>query len=327
MNYLQQEILKNIPLKLIKKINNENPIGLLYHTVSDDIIPHTQFIINHKSVKQFKDDIELLLKNYDPIDVSDIMDYMGKKNNKIFFTFDDGYREIYDVVAPILLKKGINAGIFIPLDFIDNKKLGHRNKISLIINSIINSKNKENKVEIIRNYLNLKNYDINDTIQVLLNMGFHNQELIDKIAELIEVNFNDYLKEKRPYLSTHQLSELQNKGFYIGAHSINHPYYQDLPIDEQVYQTSKSIEYFIKYFNNKLNIFALPFNNVGITNNFYNQTTKEADIVLGTRGIQKEGHKLVNRIEMENGNTAYLSLKKEYIKAIINNILKYKYVT
>ena len=46
----------------------------------------------------------------------------GKLDRRcLHLTFDDGFRELHDVVAPILLRKGIPATFFVNSAFIDNK--------------------------------------------------------------------------------------------------------------------------------------------------------------------------------------------------------------
>ena len=75
---------------------------------------------------------------------------------KVFLSFDDGLREVYTIIAPILKERGLPATFFITTDFIDNKKLFYRNKASLLIEAIAGLKPEEplNKqlVEFCRDY-------------------------------------------------------------------------------------------------------------------------------------------------------------------------------
>lgn len=321
MTLISKQFLYCIPLILFKGINYQKPIGLIYHLVSDEIVPHTQYIIKTKSIKQFKKDLDYILKYYEPVDMTDISLNRTIKKDKVFFTFDDGYREVYEFVVPIFEAKGINAGIFMPTDFIDNRNLGHRNKISLIIYTV---KQDKDKARIISDYLNLKEKGLNPLVHKILQFGYKDQAQINKLAELIDIDFDEYLIKKKPYLTKEQLNVLQEKGFYIGAHSIDHPYYQDLSSKEQIIQTLQSVNYFRENFNNTIDIFALPFSNRNIERDFYDKIKEEVDIVLGTEGLGKNNEidNLIERVEMENGLNADISLKKEYLKLLYIKLIQ-----
>ena len=58
--------------------------------------------------------------------------------NSFLLTFDDGFREIYDIIAPILLDKGIPATFFISSGFLDNRELCYQHKASLLVEKVRN---------------------------------------------------------------------------------------------------------------------------------------------------------------------------------------------
>ena len=51
----------------------------------------------------------------------------------VVLTFDDGHLEMFEVVAPILSKRGISATFFLNTGFLDNKDMFFRHKASLLI--------------------------------------------------------------------------------------------------------------------------------------------------------------------------------------------------
>ena len=56
--------------------------------------------------------------------------------NSFMITFDDGFRELYDIVAPILQEKKLTATIFLTRNYLDNAELGYDNKKSLILEQL-----------------------------------------------------------------------------------------------------------------------------------------------------------------------------------------------
>jgi hypothetical protein len=131
-----------IPFSLVRKIGSHKPLILYYHVVNNEEVPHITHLYKHKSVRQFCNDLEFLLKHYSPISLSDVIHWVRGKNvlppNCFALTFDDGFREIYDVVAPILLDKGIPATFFVSSAFLDNGELCYEHKASLLAEKIGN---------------------------------------------------------------------------------------------------------------------------------------------------------------------------------------------
>src|SRR5687768_8144112 len=115
-------------------LTNHNFILPFYHIVSNEECPHIKNLYRVKTTAQFESDLDFLLQHYTAISINELNHVVeGKfKNKKIFFlSFDDGLREVHDVIAPILLRKGLPATFFLNADFIDNRALMFRYKVSL----------------------------------------------------------------------------------------------------------------------------------------------------------------------------------------------------
>src|ERR1035437_6536104 len=100
-------------------VNPMNPLKVIfpfYHSVSDEEILHLKHLYNVKTKKEFKKDIEFFLKYYQPIQVADLMKAIENERpvkNCFLLSFDDGFRQVYDIVVPILKEKGIPAIFFL----------------------------------------------------------------------------------------------------------------------------------------------------------------------------------------------------------------------
>src|SRR5205814_9799266 len=51
-------------------------------------------------------------------------------------TFDDGFREMYDIVAPILERAGAPATFFLNTAFLDGGGLAHHNALSVLLDRL-----------------------------------------------------------------------------------------------------------------------------------------------------------------------------------------------
>lgn len=84
----------------------------------------------------------------------------------------------------------------------------YRYKASVLIEYLsgLNSEKFEQVRRILR--LKLKNEQVKT---VILKINYSNKDLLDELANEVELSFDDYLRKKKPYLSLDDLKELQKK--------------------------------------------------------------------------------------------------------------------
>ncbi len=331
--------LELLPLAVLKKIQKQRLLLPLYHIVSDVKIPHVVHCYSYKNVNQFENDLDFLLKHFNPISLSDLLQSINKNeelpHRSFLLTIDDGYREVYDTIAPILLKKSIPAVFFICSAFVDNKNMLYRNKASLLIDRI---ENKPNQIPIKElKFLLEENDIICDNIKsAILSISYHQKELLDDLANIMNVDFNLYLKEKEPFITSVQIAKLIDQGFDIGSHSIDHPLYKYLSLDEQLRQTHESFNFLEQNFQLRFRAFAFPHNDKGVKS-FFDEThyNKEIEISFGTSSFSKGNCKNnFQRQSMENTNDSARRIYKDLFKyevfkqiknsQVISNILSKK---
>ncbi len=326
MNKLTQKISTLVPDFFFKQKTDIDIIFPFYHTVSDAPPQHLKHLYPLKSIQEFKNDLEYLIENYEPIDFSDILLYFeGKKNIKkksFFLTFDDGLSEIYHTIAPILKQQNIPAIFFVNSSFIHNKDLFYRYKVSIIIDEIKNNPQKQISAKKILtdNQIFSKNVE-----KALLQITFSNQHILDEIYNSFNKKFSDYLIKEKPYLTNNQLTELQKEGFIIGGHSANHPRYEQLSINEQLAETTESINFVKENFPSKYTTFAFPFTDNEVSLDFFNKLFNEnkIDLTFGTAGIKHDTfEKNIQRIPMENGFSAKQTIKYQQFAYFTKKILK-----
>ena len=125
-----------IPQGWLIRLTRQYLVLPFYHAVSDDLMPHVAHVYPVRSRSAFMKDLEFFLRHYEPLGLEDLKSPVppGKrKKPAMFLSFDDGLSEIYDIVAPLLLSKGIPAGIFVNTGFVDNRDLFYRYKSSLLL--------------------------------------------------------------------------------------------------------------------------------------------------------------------------------------------------
>jgi len=107
-----------------------------YHAVSNQDLPHTKFLYAIRNTARFEADLEYFLRFFDPVSLGEYLE--GNKNKRhqkpvMVLSFDDGLIQCHQEIMPVLLRKGIPATFFLNNDYIDNKGLFFRFKISLLL--------------------------------------------------------------------------------------------------------------------------------------------------------------------------------------------------
>lgn len=283
-------MMARLPLCTFTPFIRDIPLIAYYHLVSNDNPLHTSELYLHKDVKNFVIDLHFLSKYFTPSSIISLSgstaNNKNNRKNNFYLTFDDGFREMHDIVAPILLKNGIPATFFINSAFTDNRSMCYQHKASLITKHLqfhTVSKSTLSKLNQVlpqaKQSLPLSNR--------ILSIGYKERARVDKIAELLEIDIDEYLKKFQPYLTSEQIRTLIKQGFTIGAHSIDHPLYADLTLDEQVRQTTESMRFVRETFNLDYGIFAFPHTDRGVSKEYFRRiaSTDVVDISFGTSGI------------------------------------------
>ncbi len=324
-----------IPMKWLIRMSGEDLMLPYYHAVSDNPMPHVENVYPVRSVKRFRKDLDFLLKHFEPVGLDELTSARDTRRSKpaIFLSFDDGLSEIYHVVSPLLIAKGIPAAFFVNTGFIDNRDLFYRYKSSLLIDRFESIKYSPSVTELLQSRYHLASPNKKCVREFLLELSYENRRVFDEVGKLVDLDFKTFLKVKKPYMSMEQIKELSDRGFYIGAHSKDHPHFADLKGIERLNQFKDSMIYLRDALDLRYGIFSFPFSDDGVPSEFFS-AMKSADMPelhasFGTAGLKndpEENH--FHRIQMETGHTsARRIIKGEYLYflgkgAVGKNILK-----
>lgn len=292
-----------LPFELLSVMTGIRQVFLYYHMISDvRDIPHLRNLYRYKSIKQFNKDLDYLQRHFR---TSSIKEVLGEKNpgEKTFvLTFDDGFREMYEIVAPLLESRGINAVFFINNNFIDNKSMNYKHKASLLTDSIHKGGLFERtEVWHVLSPGSAVGTDV-ELIKGIMSVPYRKRDKLDRMAEIMDVDFKAYLREQKPYMTTLQIESLRSRGFEIGAHSLDHPDYSELDQKEQEHQTFNSMEGIAQLFDLKDKYFAFPNSDRGASGSLMAQLKAgdKVDWSFGTGGISRSlSHNHIQRVSLE----------------------------
>ncbi|MBP2831008.1 polysaccharide deacetylase family protein [Aquimarina sp. U1-2] len=328
---------------LLYKISTENllfifrkqPLFPYYHIVSDKAVHHIDNLYDFKNKKQFEEDLDFLLHTYKPLDPEALWNN-GCTENSFLLTFDDGLSEIYTNIYPILKSKGIKAIFFINPDFVDNKEILYKHEISIVINHLKKSNvTNEQKEKLGRMLFNTtENYNTTSAIKAVKNITYQEREMVRKVSKILKINIEEYLAKNKPYVSSENIKEMLNDGFFFGSHTMSHPPLQQLTIEEQKKQIIDAIEWMKNQFHIKQPSFAFPFTDRGISKSViqhildYDQNL----LIFGNSGMKKDvNNRIIQRFSLEKPSKKIGKvictehLYKYYNKIIGSYTIKRKY--
>jgi peptidoglycan/xylan/chitin deacetylase (PgdA/CDA1 family) len=266
----------------------------------------------YKNTRQFANDLDYLLRNFKPIEPAELSHYLDQHHQlpkrRFLLTFDDGFRECYEVIAPMLKAKGVPAIFFINPAYIDNKEIFYRNKISLLLGILKSRTEDKALLSEIASKLGVHTERYEELRASLLNTDQQSKYKLDIISELLEFSFTDYLERNRPWMTRQELSNLAGMGFTIGGHSWDHPYYQKISAAEQIDQTMSSIDYCRQYTSEPIT-FSFPHSDAALQQPLFDQllgAENGIDLLFGIQNQKKElQNKMIHRFNAERSSVPF----------------------
>ncbi len=289
-------------------------ISLIYHTVSDKTLPHLKGLYNYRNTKQFVADLNFLLRFFSPVSLTDFIGAVQTskpfKKPSFLLTFDDGFSEIYHVVAPILEARGIPAVFFINSAFIDNHNLFFRCKTALLMDALKPS---------MPFHFTYNDQKLKITTDFLKHTDISHNGLLDALADYAEIDFNAYLKTAQPFLTLPQIKHLTDHGFFIGSHSSHHPYFYHLDSQQQIAAIVHDTEEISRSLNLNYKVFAFPFSDLGVPSEVFSTVYESGiDLTFSTAGLKTDVfNRNIHRIPAENFSSVDQVLWFQYLYYLV----------
>ena len=112
-----------IPMEWVRPLSGVALVVPFYHMVSEVHVPHVSNLYRFRTIAEFKADVEFFTRHFEPVTLQDIVDALNGNRTLprscFHLTFDDGFREMHDIVAPILQRAGVPATFFLTTAFLD----------------------------------------------------------------------------------------------------------------------------------------------------------------------------------------------------------------
>ncbi len=314
---------------LLRAVAGVNPLVVYHHIVSDEPVPHVERLYGFRSIAEFTRDIETVVRDYRPISVQELLACRAAGEpapaGSVLVSFDDGLRECADVIAPILQAKGVPGCFFVNSAFVGNAAMAYDLQKGLLADRVTTTSLSRTAESQLRRLLGAADLGPVDLDGAILSVPYASRSLLEEIAAVVDVDFGAYLSDVKPYMDHDQVRGLVAVGHAVGAHSVDHPRYSDLTLDEQLAQTLDSVRFVRTNFDVDYGVFAFPSSDDGVGSAFFAALagTGEVDLCFGNQGILDDAVDMVlQRTTMEKTSMpAEAILGKAYTRRLYRKVV------
>lgn len=299
---------RSLPLPLYPYFVRRDVIGLFYHSISNERLPHVQHLYPPEPVARFEAALVYIKKHFNLVDDAQVEAHRLQgaplPKRALHLSFDDGFAECYSVARPLLLKHKIPCTFFVTTGWLDNEKMFYRNKASLCIEQMHSLERDAAKMVLtsVNNAMNLNLSDAAAFERWIKRLDAGDEGVIDMTAKMLGVDVKNYLKERQPYMTRQQVQALHADGFTIGAHTVRHAKLATLPaaeVESEIVDSARAVQ---QLTGQQRVSFSFPYSGTGTDRGLLasiRQSHPFLGLLYDTMDLQTDVPFIVNRIWAE----------------------------
>lgn len=227
------------------------------------------------TVSDFETQVVWLKKHTTVLSQDDLLRHLRDgthpKGLSTLITFDDGYRDNYELAYPVLEKHGVPAVFFVPSKIIDERRLGWWDVIAYLL-----KKCERPSIDLDGEVLDLTDRDtaiarLHKRMQ--LEKAASTKDLVDRLSEACDVPLPSDEERDAELMTWDQLREVSNGVVTVASHTHSHRVLATLPPETQREELSTSKAFLEERIGKPVRSLAYP---VGGYRHFTAQTSKIA---------------------------------------------------
>jgi peptidoglycan/xylan/chitin deacetylase (PgdA/CDA1 family) len=209
----------------------------MYHHVLSNDSTFVDYSPNGMTVSAYLFDMHLkfLKNNYSIVNFDQIKkdSYNNIDKDLCIITFDDGWKNFYEIAYPILLKHEVPATVFLTTNFIDRLPWNWEEELRYFLSKIYELSLIHGATNSVFNFLG--KYNLQGLLHVkMYKFGFYLLDLFKAFNKNDQYYLSSLIYDCRkflsnvnidlfPFLSWENIVEMSKHGISFGAHSLSHP--------------------------------------------------------------------------------------------------------
>jgi peptidoglycan/xylan/chitin deacetylase (PgdA/CDA1 family) len=208
---------------------------LAYHRVLDDVaddFPFDRDVISCSS-DEFRCEMEFVARNFDVVTFKDIAENGAESYRcPLIITFDDGYKDNYDIAFSILKEVGIPAVFYVTTDYIDGNSIPWWDEVTYLC-----GRGGGKVLSVCRGERLFARTMGEDMLPELLDhcKSVSDEERIELLEKIRNVGAEDIPAVQRGLMMNwDNVRELAGAGMEIGSHTVSHPMLRNIDNKEKL---------------------------------------------------------------------------------------------
>lgn len=248
-----------------------------YHRIGQpldvEVCDHAVFSATQEG---FAEQMAFLARHFDVINPSDLAAVAGRtKGRHVMVTFDDGYRDNYELAYPVLKAQGIGATFFITTTFLDNGGvMAWWDEIAWMVQR--SQRDRLAPGDWGGGSLSLAARDRSETTKALLNHykrleGERCAQFMDWVADATGSGRCPPEEARLTWMTWDMVREMRQGGMTFGGHTMHHPVLSRFSSPQQLHEIQGCAQRLREELGEPMRWFAYP---VGARNAFNGDTRK-----------------------------------------------------
>jgi peptidoglycan/xylan/chitin deacetylase (PgdA/CDA1 family) len=203
-----------------------------YHRVGDaDATPYDPAVFS-ADADEFRSQVEYVALNLAPLTLDESLAYMQEPGRphptgrcRVLLTFDDGYRDNFDLAFPILRQAGVQATFFLPTSFVGTGQIPWWDEIAFIVKS---ARRRAFQLSYPRAAsFNLDAEGLRNVLREVLNL-YKSPEMLDAARFVDELESScegrrpAATQAERCFMTWEEAARMARGGMALGAHTHTH---------------------------------------------------------------------------------------------------------
>lgn len=204
----------------------------------------------------------------------------NSRARRVLITFDDGYRDNFEIAYPLLRRHGLTATFFLATGFIDEPRIGWWDELAWMVRKA-GAKSLPAGDWLAQSVpLQAKEVAIATLVERYKGLpSEHAGAFLDYVAAGAESGRCDPMEASEMWMTWEMAREMRRGGMSIGGHTVDHPVLARLPPEQQAIEISRCASRLAEELGEQMAWFAYP---VGGRDSF----TAETQQMLRAEGVQ-----------------------------------------
>jgi peptidoglycan/xylan/chitin deacetylase (PgdA/CDA1 family) len=308
-----------------------------YHLIAPESPKHITGILPNKTPAQFEQDLLFLKRHYNVVSYADVLVARNGGSplpkRAMMISFDDGFRECYDHVMPLLLKHELPCTFFLITNSVDNRALAYPNRAALCLDATrsVDEKALSDAHAAIVSQKIESGKCREDLFRTIRGLTIRDVSVLDALEAALGIDTAAYLSEHSPYLTLDQIQKMRKDGFAFGAHTKTHPQLWLVDEDRLETELAESCKAVCSITGETTAPFAFPYRSNGISRDrlaAIRERHPQIGLLFDTHGYVRDAEFMVPRLTFddpagagESGSNLSAGLNRGYIAQAAKTML------